>query len=285
MAEKQEHIAERAARQNLIDEKWIAPVWEKTVDIPMLELCCARNTVKSPVVLLPELRFKSFLSKLIECLPNAGKLMIVDNTNTRFESLRRCAQNSPLNLYFSTQEVSALNYADNIFHIVMTQVGLATACRAEVVFAAYRRVLKPGGRLICSMPHLGSFTAFFDILDECLFKLHPTHGKEIMDDLVQSLSPKACAQAITNSGLTIEACETSSFELSLPNVEQLLFASLVESHYLSYCLTLREPKLDSKELLTHIVRSFHHYFQGASLRVPMKLGIYSAVKPEIAPSL
>lgn len=280
MPEKINQIAGRIARQNHIDETFINPQWEKNVDIPLLELSFACNMPKVPVILMPELRFTSLLTKLLECLTTSGKIMIVDNTNNRFETLRKCAQNSPLNLFFSAQEVSALNYADNIFHFVLTEVGLATTCRAEVVFSAYRRVLKPGGYFVCSMPQVGSFPAFFDILDECLFKLYPNHREEIMSNLMQCLTPNACSEAITNSGLVVKGSDTVSFDLELPSVEQLLFASLVESHYLGYCLSINEPDLDPKVLLTQLVRAFHHYFQGIKVRVPMKICLYTAQKPE-----
>ena len=101
-----------------------------------------------------------------------------------------------------------------------------------------------------------------------------------MNDLLQCITLDACKEAITNSGLVIDTTDIASFEISMPNVEQLLFATLIESHYLGYCLSLCEPDLDSKALLTMLVRAFHHYFQGESIQIPMNIGVFSTRKPE-----
>ncbi len=281
MTDKNNQMAERIARQMHIDETCIDPIWSVKVDIPLLEYSFACTMPKQPVILLPELRFKSLLSKLIECLSGSpGKLMIVDESNTRFESFRQMTPKSMLNLYFSTQPLSALNYASNSFHFTITEVGLSTLCRAEVVFSAYRRVLRPEGHLICAIPTDGSFPAFFDILEESLFRLHPQKCKEILPALHEAMSIDSISTAIQNSGLEITGCETSSFDLVFDTVEQLLFSTLVESHYLGYCLNPGDPEIDTKALLTHLVRSFHHYFQGKGLKVPMKIALFTTQKPK-----
>lgn len=278
MTDKTDQMSERIARQTRIDETCIDPIWSPNIDVPLLELMFASETPKQPVILLPELRFKSLLVKLMECIPGPGKLMIVDETNSRFENFRQNAPKSSLNLYYSTQSVSALNYANDIFHFVITEVGLSTMCRAEVVFSAYRRVLKPGGYFICAAPLNGTFSAYFDILEECLVRLCPQKCTEILDNLHQAMDPDFFANAIESSGLEVVGRDSVSFELIFNAVEQLLFSTLVESHYLGHCLNLNEPDIDSRALLTQLVRSFHHYFQGQTLKIPMQMGLFTAKK-------
>ncbi|MBQ9393929.1 MAG: methyltransferase domain-containing protein, partial [Proteobacteria bacterium] len=180
MSEILNPVAERAARQNIIDEKNFEPTWRQNVDIPMIEMCFGCGMPKSPIILMPELRFKTFLINLTECMPTTGKIMIVSNANTQFELFRASVRKNVQNLYFSAQEVSALNYADNIFDDVLTQMSLYSTTRAEVILAGYRRVMKPGAYLICCMPQLGTFQAFFDFLEECLFAMNPKIGRSIM---------------------------------------------------------------------------------------------------------
>jgi hypothetical protein len=278
MTDRLAQMAERIARQTRIDEIFVDPVWSNHVDVPLIELCLAQNQPQVPVILMPELRFKSLLKCLVESLPRLGKVMIVDETNTRFDGLKKSVQKAGLNLYFSAQEVGALNYADNIFHFVLTELGLSTLCRSDVVLPAYRRVLKPEGRLLWSAPTTGSFDAFIDIFEECLFKLCPSECSEIMDTIRTSMTLERMAESIDMSGLILDSHISTNFELEFPNVEQLLFSTLVESHYLGYCLQLCDPKIDQKALLTLLVRAFHHYFQGSSICVPMHMAIFSARK-------
>ena len=97
-------------------------------------------------------------------------------------------------------------------------------------------------------------------------------------ELVESLEVSSIERRIGESGFEVEGRDTAIFELTFPNVEPLLFSTLVESHYLGVCLGLRRPDVDTRALLTLVVRSFHHYFQGESLRVPMKIALISASK-------
>lgn len=278
MADRQAQMAERIARQTRIDESCVDPIWGNHVDITLLELCLAQNISQTPVILMPELRFKSLLRRLVECLPRVGKIMIVDETNTRFDGLKKSVQKPGLNLYFSAQDVAALNYAENIFHFVITELGLSTLARSDVVLPAYRRVLKPEGRLLWCAPTLGSFNAYIDIFEECLFKLCPSKCSEVMEDIRTSMTLERMMESIEMSELVLDSHIQANFELNFPNVEQLLFSTLVESHYLGYCLHLCDPKIDQKSLLTLLVRAFHHYFQGSSICVPMQMAIFSARK-------
>lgn len=272
-------MAERAARQNIIDEKNFEPLWCRHVDIPMIEMCLGCGLPKTPVILMPELRFKTLLTNLTECLTATFKIMIVNNMNSQFELFRASVRKNVHNLYFSAQEISALNYADNIFDDVLTQLSLYSTTRAEVIFSGYRRVMKPGGHLICCMPKAGTFPAFFDFLDECLYAMNPSIERSIMEELQTALLPENCKKAIENAGLEVKGQENVSFDLSFPTAEQLLFSSFVESHYLGYCLNLMEPGLDMKQLLTRLVRSFHCYLQDEKPKIPVKCTIFTAQKP------
>ncbi len=278
MTDRDAQIAERISRQNQIDETYFAPQWA-AIDDALLKLCLACTIPKQPVILMPELRFKSLLNKLVDNLPGSGKIMIVDDSNSRFETLRDSVRKSSLNLYFSTQKVGALNYADDIFHFAITEIGLTTSIRADATFSAYRRVLQPGATLVAAAPLFGSFPAFFDIFEECFFKLYPQKCQEMMDVIKSSLSIDAFSNAVESAGLNLKSIHSTSLELTFPDVETMLFSSIVESHYLGYCLNSLDTQIDGRALLTLIVRSFHHYFQEEAITLPLKMALISAQKP------
>ena len=280
MSDRQSQAAARVARQTRIDETCVAPVWTKTVDIPMLELCMANTTAPSPVFLLPELRFPSLLVKLCQCFPNIGKIMIVDDSNLRFETLRNAVAKYNPNLYFSTQEISALNYADDIFHVIMTQIGLATHARLGVILPSYRRVQRKNGSLFISIPAPGAFDAFFDMFEESLFAIAPELCAEIMEEIRQMMQVDNVVHHLNDAGFTIKSQENIRFELSFDSAEQLLFSTLVESHYLWFCMALNRPQIDARALLTRIVRSFHHYFQDSAVKIPIVMPTFHAIKSE-----
>ena len=227
---------------------------------------------------MPELRFKFFLMRLLEFFERPGKVMVVDATNARFEMLRENAQSVGVNLYFSTQDVAQLNYSDNIFHLILTEIGLSTLVRLDDVLASYRRVLRPAGHLVFSAPIQGTFPQFFDIFDECLFKINPNASRAQKDLFADVMYPESIVEIIEQNGFELKEQRMAELVLNFQSAEQLLFSSLVESHYLGYCLNMYAPGVDYKLLLTNLVRAFHHYFQGESVSVPMRVGIFSAEK-------
>ena len=83
---------------------------------------------------------------------------------------------------------------------------------------------------------------------------------------------------LTLLGYTDKGGDTAEFEIMFPNTEQMLLSTLIETHYLNYCLNLNYPDINGKQLLTAVMRSFDQYFQGESITIPMKIGIHSAVK-------
>ncbi len=276
--DKQAQMAEREARQQIIDANWVGPIWSPLVDEPLLEMCMDLGVPKSPIILMPELRFKFFLMRLLEFFERPGKVMVVDATNARFEILRENAQSVGVNLYFSTQDVAQLNYSDNIFHLILTEIGLSTLVRLDDVLASYRRVLRPAGHLVFSAPIQGTFPQFFDIFDECLFKINPNASRAQKDLFADVMYPESIVEIIEQNGFELKEQRMAELVLNFQSAEQLLFSSLVESHYLGYCLNMYAPGVDYKLLLTNLVRAFHHYFQGESVSVPMRVGIFSAEK-------
>ena len=278
MPTKQTKSDDRMTKQLVVDETFVDPLWSKNVEVPLLEMCCACNMPEHPVILMPELRLRSLLHNLAECLPNKSKIMIVDNSNARFESLRNSINSPNINLYFSTQEMGGLNYADNSFHFALTELGLTSTCRMDVNFASYKRVLKPGSPLIWCAPQTGSFPAFFDILEECLYAIESKDAREIMKNVKNAMEPQQTQDLLSILGYTYKGGETVEFKIMFPNAEQMLLSTLAEVHYLNYCLDLNYPNINGKKLLTAIIQSFNQYFQDESIDIPMKIGIHSAVK-------
>ena len=274
----QQQMSERLMQQMKIDETYVEPVWSANVDIPLLNISLPRIPAQ-PVILLPELRLKSLLASIAASLASGGKLMIVDESNTRFEVLRQFARECRVRNFFSTQKLSALNYEDNIFHLALTEPGLGTISHAEIVFPAYYRVLKPGGRLVFSTPLIGTFPAFFDLLEESILTVYPKGAQEIMETVYMNMDLDNMYAVLQSCGFYVESSDIMSFEIRFNDVAQQLFSTLVETQFLGYFQSFVRPDIDMRALLTRLVRSFHAYFEGTPIQMPMKVALISACKP------
>ncbi len=279
--DRQAQLAERVARQNRIDVTCVDPIWSPKVNVPQMELLIACPIQPNPVVLLPEMRFKTFLKMVLECLPPVGKLMIVDTVNTRFESIRNDFPNTQhYSLYYSAQTLSALNYSEGIFNAVLTQPSIPTLSQSERIYPEYARVMRPGARFVCATPLWGSFPQFFDILEECLLKLSPTEAST--NEICETMLIDYQKHIMEQSHLRLDGSDLAEFEIEFESVEQLLFSTLIESNFLSYCLSIPLQKADPRQLLMLVVRAFHHYYQNESIRVPFKVAVLSAFRNENA---
>ena len=270
--------AERIARQNRIDETCVDTLWTNHVDGPLCALLPKDFGIRAPQILLPELRFKSLLRTLMNTLPEKTRLMIIDDNSSRFDGLRECAQSATQSMYFSTQRIEMLNYADNSFHAILSELSLAAVCRAERVFTSFYRVLKPNGCLMCASPSAGTFPAYFDIFEECLETIAPQKCQELMQIIHTALDDDSISELFTSLGFDIESSQKLQFTLEFQTTEQLLFSTLVETHYLGFCLSLGYPDIDGRKLLTQLVRSFHHYFQDSQITVPIRRTLYHLAK-------
>ena len=116
----------------------------------------------------------------------------------------------------------------------------------------------------------------FDILDESLYKLSPK--EDDLSDVTQAMTDEALRKCLNSEGFRVDGMEMVSFELSFPSVEELLFSTLVETNYLSYCLNYPVQYVEARQVLMLVVRAFHHYFKKDPVRIPFKMGLYSATK-------
>ncbi len=276
MKDKQTQQAERTARQQAINAKFVDPYWSKNVDIPLMEMSMMMPISQTPIVLLPEMRYVSLMRMVLEIFPKVGKMMIVDSANTRFEQFRNIFTETGPSLYYSAQNLNALNYTDDVFNNVISEISLPTLASFETILPEYSRVLRKDGRMVLGVPLVGTFPAFFDILNESLLKLSPRDAKPL--EIQKKMTVEHVKSVLERSKLHLDGCDVTTFELKFQTIEQLLFSTFVETCFLSYCITFPLEYADTRQLLMLTLRAFHHYFQGEEITFPVKMGLFAATK-------
>ncbi|MFA5623885.1 MAG: methyltransferase domain-containing protein [Bradymonadales bacterium] len=261
---------ERLQRQKRIDETYVESSWMRLVDALLVEISLGRALPYNSMILLPELRMTTLLRTLVESFPKQIKLMIVDQSNTRFDMLRAIVPAHMANAYFSTQMLSALNYSDNVFDLVLTQLSLTSLSQHMRIFPEYHRVLKPNASFVFATPIEGTLSPFFDFLSESLLKLAVVNRDSIIGELRQAMQPQFIRQMLAGYGFRVISEDVVSFSMQFPSTEDFLFSTLIESFYLAACLNIL-PRQEGKTLLTQVVKSFHHYYQGLGIDADMHM--------------
>ena len=97
---------------------------------------------------------------------------------------RKVADLGPLGkkgVFFRTESpVPKLSFADDVYDLVVCNLGLSEMPRVEVALRDFARVAKLGGEVRCTLPLAGTFQEFHDIYREVLIK-HDKH--EALDRL------------------------------------------------------------------------------------------------------
>src|ERR1041384_5913630 len=96
---------------------------------------------------------------------------------------RKVAVLGPLakKVYFRTESaVPKLSFADDVYDLVVCNLGVADMPSIDAALRDFARVAKPGGEVRCTLPLAGTFQEFHDLYREVLVK-HDKH--EALDRL------------------------------------------------------------------------------------------------------
>ncbi len=84
-------------------------------------------------------------------------------------------------MFFRTESaVPRLSFADDVYDLVVCNLGLGEMPRPSAALRDFARVTKPGGEVRCTLPLAGTFEEFHDLYREVLIK-HDKH--EALDRL------------------------------------------------------------------------------------------------------
>jgi ubiquinone/menaquinone biosynthesis C-methylase UbiE len=227
--------------------------------------------------------------EILRRMNEGSRIIAIDASSAMLDVARRkIADLGPLGkkgVFFRTESpVPKLSFADDVYDLVVCNLGLSEMPSLEVALRDFARVTKKGGEVRCTIPLAGTFQEFHDIYREVLIK-HDKH--EALDRLDRHIARyptvdhvERCMKS-ANLGGDIEIEE---FTLLFKSSREFFFAPVIEYGPLSEWKEIAGSGQEMQDVFWYIKEAIDAYFDGRPFTVTVKAGCLIGRKLEGRPT-
>jgi ubiquinone/menaquinone biosynthesis C-methylase UbiE len=190
-------------------------------------------------------------------------------------------------VFFRTESpVPKLSFANDVYDLVVCNLGLDEMPSLEAALRDFARVTKPGGEVRCTLPLAGTFQEFHDLYREVLIKHDKHEALDRLDKLVARYPTidhiERCMRA---AGLT-GGLEVEEFTLLFKSSREFFFAPVIEYGPLAEWKEIAGGGQEMQDVFWYIKEAIDAYFDGRPFQVTVYAGCLIGTKQEPrAPSL
>jgi ubiquinone/menaquinone biosynthesis C-methylase UbiE len=221
--------------------------------------------------------------EILRRMSDGSRLIAIDESSAMLDAARRkVAALGPLGkkVYFRTESaVPKLSFADDVYDLVVCNLGLGDMPSVEVALRDFARVAKPGGEVRCTLPLAGTFEEFHDLYREVLVK-HDKHDALDRLELHVARYPtydhaEACLAA---AGLT-GSIEVEEFSLLFRSAREFFFAPVIEYGPLADWKIVAGGGQETQDVFWYIKEAIDAYFGDRPFHLTVKAGLVAGRKP------
>ncbi len=266
---KRTHKHEKLAR--IYDEE-ILPIWSQRfgrmmlrgLDVPpkamVLDIACGTGYPSTEV-----------LRKLDE----QSRLVAIDSSSAMLDIARRkLAEAGGKRVFFRTESAfPRLSFANDVYDIVLCNLGLQEAEEPQKALRDFARVTKPGGLVVCTLPLAGTWGEFYDIYREVLVK-HDKHESLTRLDEHLKRYPQAedLEQWAVQAGLEDIRVDLEEFSLLFRSSREFFFAPVIEFGPLTVWKSLAGKGQELQDVFWYIKQAIDAYFGDRAFSITVKAG-------------
>ena len=269
-SKKRTHRQEKLAR--IYDDE-ILPVWSQRFgrmllrDLELgerrqiLDVCCGTGY---PAV------------EIVRRLTGNSRLIAIDASSAMLDIARKkVAEVGARGVFFRTESASPrLSFADDVYDLVVCNLGLTEMDSPSRALADFARVTKPGGQVRCTLPLEGTFQEFYDIYREVLTK-HDRHDTlERLNDHLGNTYPSVaqCEQWMQAAGLDEVKVEVEHFTMLFRSSREFFFAPVIEYGPLTGWKEIAGSGQEMQDVFWYIKEAIDAYFQDRAFAVTVVAG-------------
>ncbi|HEY5933132.1 MAG TPA: methyltransferase domain-containing protein [Kofleriaceae bacterium] len=220
--------------------------------------------------------------EILRRMSEGSRLIAIDASSAMLDVARRKV--APLgrkNVYFRTESaVPKLSFADDVYDLVVCNLGLSEMPSLEVALRDFARVAKRGGEVRCTLPLTGTFQEFMDLYREVLIK-HDKH--EALERLERHVSRyptidhvERCMKSAQLSGDVV----VEEFSLLFKSSREFFFAPVIEYGPLAEWKEIAGGGQEMQDVFWYIKEAIDAYFDGRPFQVTVKAGCIIGTKHE-----
>jgi ubiE/COQ5 methyltransferase-like protein len=199
---------------------------------------------------------------------------------------RKVADLGPLGkkgVFFRTESaVPKLSFADEVYDLVVCNLGLGEMPSLESALRDFVRVAKTGGEVRCTLPLAGSFQEFHDLYREVLIK-HDKHDalERLERHIARYPNPEHVEHCMKAAGLD-GGLEYEEFALLFKSSREFFFAPVIEYGPLGEWKEIAGLGQEMQDVFWYIKEAIDAYWGGRPFQVTVKAGCLIGRKQEVA---
>ena len=215
--------------------------------------------------------------EILRRMSDGSRLIAIDASSAMLDVARRkIAELGPLGkkgVFFRTESaVPKLSFADDVYDLVVCNLGLSEMPSLEVALHDFARVAKRGGEVRCTLPLAGSFQEFNDLYREVLIKHDKHDALDRLDRLIARYPSiervERCMEAAGLEG----AIEAEEFTLLFKSSREFFFAPVIEYGPLADWKDVAGNGQEMQDVFWYIKEAIDAYFDGRPFHVTVVAG-------------
>jgi ubiquinone/menaquinone biosynthesis C-methylase UbiE len=214
--------------------------------------------------------------EIVRRLSGGSRLIAIDASSAMLDVARKKMEEmNARGVFFRTESaVPRLSFADDVYDLVVCNLGLTEMESPARTLADFARVTKPGGQVRCTLPLEGSFQEFYDIYREVLTK-HDRHDTlaRLNDHLTATYPTVAqCEQWLASAGLDEGRVEVERFTMLFRSSREFFFAPVIEYGPLNRWKEIAGNGQEMQDVFWYIKEAIDAYFQDRAFAVTVVAG-------------
>ncbi|HEX2685101.1 MAG TPA: methyltransferase domain-containing protein [Kofleriaceae bacterium] len=223
--------------------------------------------------------------EILRRMSEGSRLIAIDESSAMLDVVRRkVAELGPLGkkgVFFRTESaVPKLSFADDVYDLVVCNLGLAEMPSIEVALRDFARVVKPGGEVRCTLPLAGTFEEFHDLYREVLVKHDKHDALERLDSHIARYPTfERVERCLAGANLTGEI-DVETFSLLFRSSREFFFAPVIEYGPLADWKAIAGDGQEMQDVFWSIKEAIDAYFAGRSFQVTVQAACLIGRKPD-----
>lgn len=230
-------------------------------------------------------------TEILRRMSDGSRLIAIDASSAMLDVARRkVADLGPLGkrgVFFRTESaLPRLSFADDVYDLVVCNLGLDEMPSVEVAVRDFARVTKLGGEVRCTLPLAGSFQEFHDLYREVLIKHDKHEALERLERHIARYPTIEHVERCMKSANLDGGVELEEFSLLFKSSREFFFAPVIEYGPLAEWKEIAGGGQEMQDVFWYIKEAIDAYFDGRPFQVTVRAGCLIGSKhlPRPAPA-
>ncbi|MDX2088749.1 MAG: methyltransferase domain-containing protein [Kofleriaceae bacterium] len=224
--------------------------------------------------------------EILRRMNDGSRIIAIDASSAMLDVARRkVADLGPLGkkgVFFRTESpVPKLSFADDVYDLVVCNLGLNEMPSLEHALRDFARVAKKGGEVRCTLPLAGTFQEFHDLYREVLIKHDKHEALERLERYIARYPTMEHVERCMTSASLDGGLETEEFTLLFKSSREFFFAPVIEFGPLSEWKEIAGGGQEMQDVFWYIKEAIDAYFDGRPFQVTVKASCLIGRKTDV----